>query len=60
MPEVPSRRPGLFVVEVDGAMIGTVKLDVPSMRLAAKLGFTEVKRYEEYGAEQCLAVWSPG
>lgn len=111
VPEVPSRRPGLFVVELDGAMIGTVTLDrrdggevelgylflpaswgfgyageacgavldwfagalpgesvvlrtqtanVPSMRLAAKLGFIEVKRYEEYGAEQCLAVWSPG
>jgi Acetyltransferase (GNAT) domain len=35
-----------------------------SMRLAAKLGFTEVERFEEYGAEQWLGMWtawsSPG
>ena len=31
-----------------------------SMRLAAKLGFTEVDRFEEYGAEQWFSVWSPG
>jgi RimJ/RimL family protein N-acetyltransferase len=31
----------------------------PSMRLAAKLGFTEVERFEEYGAEQWFGVWSP-
>ena len=30
-----------------------------SMRLAAKLGFTEVERFEAYGAEQWLGVWSP-
>ncbi|MGK5642697.1 GNAT family N-acetyltransferase [Streptomyces sp. URMC 126] len=29
-----------------------------AMRLAAKLGFTEVKRFEEYGAEQWFGVWS--
>jgi hypothetical protein len=29
-----------------------------SMRLAAKLGFTEVERYEDYGAEQWFGVWS--
>ena len=29
-----------------------------SMRLAAKLGFTEVERFEAYGAEQWLGVWS--
>jgi RimJ/RimL family protein N-acetyltransferase len=29
-----------------------------SMRLAAKLGFTEVERFEEYGAEQWFGVWS--
>jgi RimJ/RimL family protein N-acetyltransferase len=28
-----------------------------SMRLAAKLGFTEVERFEEYGAEQWCGVW---
>jgi RimJ/RimL family protein N-acetyltransferase len=30
-----------------------------SMRLAAKLGFTEVERYEKYGAEQWFGVCSP-
>ncbi|GAA0909596.1 hypothetical protein GCM10009549_18160 [Streptomyces thermoalcalitolerans] len=30
-----------------------------SMRLAAKLGFTEVERFEEWGAEQWFGVWSP-
>jgi hypothetical protein len=30
-----------------------------SMRLAAKLGFTEVERFEQYGAEQWFGVWSP-
>lgn len=29
-----------------------------AMRLAAKLGFTEVERFEEFGAEQWLGVWS--
>lgn len=29
-----------------------------SMRLAAKLGFTEVERFEEYSAEQWFGVWS--
>jgi RimJ/RimL family protein N-acetyltransferase len=29
-----------------------------SMRLAAKLGFTEVERFEEYGAEQWFGLWS--
>ena len=121
VPEVPGRRAGLFVVDLGGAMIGTVTLDRrdaarpghvrpgageaelgylflprawgrgyaaeacaaalgwfagecpgepvvlctqtandPSMRLAAKLGFTEVGRFEEYGAEQWFGVWSPG
>ena len=31
----------------------------PSMRLAAKLGFTEVERFEEFGAEQWFGVWVP-
>jgi RimJ/RimL family protein N-acetyltransferase len=120
VPDVPRRRPGLFAVELDAAMIGMVTLDrraaerpghlrpdageaelgymflpqawgygyaaeacaaaldwladaLPgepvvlctqtandrSMRLAAKLGFTEVARFEEYGAEQWFGVWSP-
>ncbi|WP_327303205.1 GNAT family N-acetyltransferase [Streptomyces sp. NBC_01298] len=119
VPEVPGRRPGLFAVDLDGAMIGTVSLDrrgaerpghllpdageaelgymflpgawghgyaaeacaaalgwvagaIPgepvvlctqtandrAMRLAAKLGFTEVERFEEFGAEQWFGVWS--
>lgn len=119
VPEVPGRRPGLFVVDLDGAMIGMVTLDrrdaerpghgrpgageaelgylflpeawghgyaaeacaaalgwfadaLPgepvvlvtqsandrAMRLAAKLGFTEVKRFEEHGAEQWFGVRS--
>lgn len=120
MPDVPRRRPGLFVVDLDGGMIGIITLDrrdaqrpghvrpeagdaelsylflpeawgrgyaaeacaaaldwfgraLPgepvvlctqtanhrSVRLAAKLGFTEVERFEEYGAEQWFGVWSP-
>ncbi|MFG2894977.1 GNAT family N-acetyltransferase [Streptomyces sp. NPDC048248] len=120
LPETPERRPGLFVIELDGTMIGTIELNrregehrshvrpdageaelgyllLPeawghgyaaeacaaalgwyadarpgepvvlctqaandrSMRLAAKLGFTEVQRYEEWGAQQWMGVWSP-
>ncbi|MGV9567579.1 GNAT family N-acetyltransferase [Streptomyces sp. NPDC003480] len=120
VPAVPGRRPGWFVVELDGAMVGTVQLkphapELPgsnhrrkagetelgylflpeawgrgyateactaaldwfagalpgepvvlytqtanarSMRLAAKLGFAELERFEAYGAEQWLGVWS--
>ncbi|MFG1808135.1 GNAT family N-acetyltransferase [Streptomyces sp. NPDC049040] len=120
VPEIPGRRPGFFVVELDGAMIGFIQLldrreaDRPghvrpeggeaelgymflpdawghgyaaeacaaaldwfagafpgepvvlttqtanarSMRLAARLGFTEVERFEDYGAEQWFGVWS--
>ncbi|MCQ4046045.1 GNAT family N-acetyltransferase [Streptantibioticus rubrisoli] len=119
VPEVPGRRTGVFVVDLDGAMIGAITLDrrgaerpghvrpdageaelgymflsevwgcgyaaeacaaaldwfadvLPgepvvlctqaandrSMRLAAKLGFAEVERFEEYGAEQWFGVWS--
>ncbi|MGG8408907.1 GNAT family N-acetyltransferase [Streptomyces sp. 12297] len=121
VPEVPGRRPGVFVIDLDGAMIGTVSLDrrdaerpghvlpdvgevelgymllphawgrgyaaeacaaaldwcaaaLPgepvvlctqtandrSMRLAVKLGFTEVERFEEYGAEQWFGVRPAG
>ncbi len=119
VPEVPRRRPGLFVADLDGAMVGWITLDRPdadrpgrmgpdagevylgymflpqawgcgyaaeacaaaldwfagahpservvlstqtanerSMRVAAKLGFTEVERFEEYGAEQWFGMWS--
>ncbi|MFF2042754.1 GNAT family N-acetyltransferase [Kitasatospora sp. NPDC058170] len=119
VPEVPGQRPGFFVVELDGAAIGTVQLDpqdpvrpaarreagetelgylflpqawghgyateagaaaldwfagalpgepvvlytqtanLRSMRLAAKLGFTELERFEAYGAEQWFGVRPP-
>ncbi len=117
MPETPERRLGLFVIELDGVMIGIIELNrrdaerrsharpeaelgylllpeawgrgyaaeacaavlgwfgdaLPgepvllctqtandrAMRLAAKLGFTEVQRYEAWGAEQWMGLWSP-
>ncbi|MFC9293989.1 GNAT family N-acetyltransferase [Streptomyces sp. NPDC057011] len=119
VPEVPGRRPGVFVVDHDGAMIGIVTLDrrdaerpghvrpdareaelsymlLPkawgrgyafeacaaalawfagafpgepvvlctqvandrSVAVAVKLGFTEVERFEEFGAEQWFGMWS--
>ena len=39
-------------------LLCTRTANVRSMRLAARLGFTEVERFEEYGAEQWLGVWS--
>ncbi|MFF4341924.1 GNAT family N-acetyltransferase [Kitasatospora sp. NPDC001540] len=121
LPEVPQGRPGLLVVELDGAMIGVVTLDphdsdrlahlhpgggarelgylflphawgrgyateacaaalewlaaalpgtpvalttqtanTASLRVAARLGFTEVDRFEQYGARQWLGVRLPG
>ncbi|MFZ4138984.1 MULTISPECIES: GNAT family N-acetyltransferase [Streptomyces] len=117
MPEVGAARPGRFVVELDGTMIGQILLrrapgrprpaaegmadlgylflphawgrgyateacaaalawsdgvlpgepvvlttqsaNTASMRLAAKLGFTEVERYQEWGAEQWLGLRPP-
>ncbi|MFC6707467.1 GNAT family N-acetyltransferase [Flexivirga alba] len=120
MPREPRRRPGLFVVEQAGSMIGAVTLerrdperlghlyaeggelelgylflprswgsgyateacaavlewcagafpDQPvvlstqtanagSLRVAEKLGFTEVERFEDYGAEQWLGALRP-
>ncbi|MFJ8025574.1 GNAT family N-acetyltransferase [Streptomyces sp. NPDC096311] len=116
VPEIPGRRPGFFVIDLDGAMIGQITLtkdtghlrqaagkaelgylflpetwgrgyaaeacaaalgwftdalpgkpvvlatqtaNVRSMRLAAKLGFIEVERFEAYGAEQWFGMWSP-
>ena len=117
MPGAPARHPGLFTVDLDGAMIGQVILrratghgppaaagqaelgylflpeawgvgyaaeacgaalgwladelrgepvvlftqtaNARSMRLAAKLGFTEAGRFEAWGAEQWFGMWSP-
>ena len=119
LPGAPRGNPGHFVVDLDGAMIGTVQLErrdlgdevrpaagkvdlgylllprawgrgyateacrtalewfagalpgepvvlttqtanEPSMRLAARLGFVEVERFEAYGAEQWVGSWLPG
>ena len=118
MPEVPEHRPGSFVVDLDGAMVGLILLrratghsrpaavgkvdlgylflprtwgsgyaaeacvaalgwldgvlpgepvvlttqtaNARSMRLAAKLGFTEVERFEAWDAEQWLGMRSTG
>ncbi|GAA1139404.1 RimJ/RimL family protein N-acetyltransferase [Kitasatospora gansuensis] len=117
IPGPPRRRPGLFTVDLDGAMIGQIMLyketghvrraagsvelgylflpeawgrgyaaeacgaalewfagavpgepvvlvtqtaNVRSMRLAAKLGFIEVERFEAYGAEQWFGARSAG
>ena len=118
LPAVPRGRPGHFVIDLDGAMIGIVQLErrdvdhevrqaaghvdlgylllpeawgrgyateaceaalgwfagavpgepvvlltqtanTPSMRLAARLGFVEVERFEAYGAEQWFGTWTP-
>ncbi|MEV7806720.1 hypothetical protein AB0O28_27610 [Microbispora sp. NPDC088329] len=40
-------------------MLTTQTANVASMRLAAKLGFTEVERFEAWGAEQWLGLRSP-
>ncbi|MDH6145598.1 RimJ/RimL family protein N-acetyltransferase [Kitasatospora sp. GP30] len=41
-------------------VLATQSANASSMRLAAKLGFTEVERYEAWGAEQWLGMWTPG
>lgn len=48
-----ARLPGEPVV------LTTQSANVGSMRLAAKLGFTEVERFEAWGAEQWLGVRPP-
>jgi len=51
---------GWFVRELPGepVVLFTQTANASSMRLAAKLGFTEVERYEAYGAEQWFGIWS--
>lgn len=41
-------------------VLSTQTANDASMRVAAKLGFREVERFEDYGAEQWLGAWSPG
>ena len=40
-------------------MLKTQTANSRSMRLAAKLGFTEVERYQAWGAEQWFGTRSP-
>lgn len=42
----------------EAVVLRTQTANTPSMRLAEKLGFTEVERYEEFGAEQWFGVWT--
>jgi RimJ/RimL family protein N-acetyltransferase len=50
---------GWFAAELPGepVVLFTQTANARSMRLAAKLGFTEVERYEAYGAEQWFGRW---
>jgi RimJ/RimL family protein N-acetyltransferase len=52
---------GWFAAALPGepVVLCTQTANVRSMRLAAKLGFIEVERFEDYGAEQWFGVWSP-
>ena len=67
VPEVPTRRPGLFVVELDGAMIGTVMLDPrdaeSSVKVCPDAGEAEIGYMflpeswgHGYAAEACAAA----
>jgi RimJ/RimL family protein N-acetyltransferase len=51
---------GWFAGELPGepVVLYTQTANARSMRLAAKLGFTELERFEAYGAEQWFGVWS--
>jgi RimJ/RimL family protein N-acetyltransferase len=43
----------------ESVVLCTQSTNEPSMRVAAKLGFAEVERFEEWGAEQWFGIW-PG
>jgi RimJ/RimL family protein N-acetyltransferase len=45
------------VLPGEPAALYTQTANEPSMRLAAKLGFTEVERFEKWGAEQWFGIW---
>lgn len=47
------------VLPGEPVVLSTRTANERAMRLAAKLGFTEVERFEAYGAEQWSGVWSP-
>lgn len=42
----------------EAVVLRTQSANKRSMRLAARLGFTEVERYEDFGAEQWFGVWA--
>jgi RimJ/RimL family protein N-acetyltransferase len=52
---------GWFAEALPGepVVLFTQTANARSMRLAAKLGFTEAERFAAYGAEQWSGVWSP-
>jgi len=65
MPGAPSRRPGLFIVDLDGAMIGQITLtrERGHLRQAAgraELGYLFLPEAWGYGyaAEQWFGMWS--
>ncbi|GAA2790305.1 GNAT family N-acetyltransferase [Kitasatospora paracochleata] len=47
------------VLPGEPVVLTTQTANDPSMRVAAKLGFTEVERFEEFGAEQWFGVRHP-
>ncbi len=52
---------GWFAAALPGepVVLTTQLANESSLRLAARLGFTEVDRFEWYGAEQWFGVWNP-
>ncbi|MFE7130979.1 GNAT family N-acetyltransferase [Streptomyces sp. NPDC057638] len=42
----------------EAVVLATQTANLRSMRLAARLGFTEVERFEAYDAEQWFGLWS--
>ncbi|WP_338687623.1 GNAT family N-acetyltransferase [Streptomyces acidiscabies] len=50
---------GWFAATLPGepVVLCTQTANAASVRLAVKLGFTEVERFEEFGAEQWFGVW---
>jgi hypothetical protein len=47
------------VLPGEPVVLATQTANVGSMRLAAKLGFTEAERFRAWDAEQWLGMWSP-
>jgi len=47
------------VLPGEQVVLTTQTANLGSMRLAAKLGFREVERFEAWGAEQWLGMWAP-